>query len=517
MASNLFPTPRGASHVGAPYLLASFQRVDLYVAPDAAGASDGNVGSIAQPLASLDEAMRRAKRFVVIGPDAPVVIHLASGTYSWTRQVCTIDLRAPLVFIGDGAGQDGDDGFTELATGTAAAGTGAGVLVTSGLTVDALAGKTLEITSGANEGWRRTIRDNTTTNIVPVQEFTGLAAGDTFRVLEPAVTFELPTVSFPTLASGEIPGVVGCGRGSWSVQDPLSTAGGTRSAVAFVNMTLQPESGTSFVNFSGSTLLFHGVEVANTGSFRVMEDPATTYLMGCDFQFAFGRSQVGLDLGAPDPRAWGGWGLSLFDGAQSGTGLFSGATMAGFLVVREGIVTVRGTQCCRLLGGRCEALVIQTSRASVGYLGTGGVPVLLDDNNEAGTESLGIVGGSEVEIANLLIRRRASGIGIVAGITGDGQVLTPGMVGINDVTIEVVSGTLTDGVTVTNGGQAALAESGAITITGAGSITNELAVRAGNQAGTLVDSSTVAGLSAGDAIPDPATSDGRDGFIRRNV
>lgn len=109
-------TQRELQRVAAARVLQTTSRIDLYVAPNAAAASDLNVGtSPSLPLATLDAAFDIVGQYSFVRH--PIVVHLASGTYNWDLDLAFAFLAAPVVIIGDGAGQEGDDGFVELLTG----------------------------------------------------------------------------------------------------------------------------------------------------------------------------------------------------------------------------------------------------------------------------------------------------------------------------------------------------------------------------------------------------------------
>jgi hypothetical protein len=166
-------------------------QIDLYVAGDAVGSSDSNPGTIASPLKTINEAIRRCNLYDEI--TAAFNIHVAAAPiagYVLTTTVQAHLLRGNITIIGDGAGQ-GTDGFTVLrATAAAQAGSTIAQIVTpAGLGVNTFRGKTVEVITGAAIGDRRTIRDNTDTVITPVRNFSAaVAANDTFRIIEPAAT-----------------------------------------------------------------------------------------------------------------------------------------------------------------------------------------------------------------------------------------------------------------------------------------------------------------------------------------
>ncbi len=175
----------------------TFADVDLYVHPVIG--SDSNVGSQALPIRTLLEADRR-KPLVI---DHAFQVHQSSGTFPapsrgwlWSKSI----LRNG--FFRVFADEDFDPGvYTTVLTGVADVGTGQGVvvLVGGGLTPDALVGATLEMTSGAAEGYRQDIIENSTTDFVPSAGFDTAndvavpAVGDSLRVFRADQTLlELP-------------------------------------------------------------------------------------------------------------------------------------------------------------------------------------------------------------------------------------------------------------------------------------------------------------------------------------
>lgn len=97
----------------------------------------------------------------------------------------------PIAFIGDGAGQAGDDGQTEIqAPAVAQAGTTTLIVQNPvGLTT-AFVGATLEVLDGAAAGAKRTICRIAGTSIYVPQAIAGFAAGDSYRIYEPAALVE---------------------------------------------------------------------------------------------------------------------------------------------------------------------------------------------------------------------------------------------------------------------------------------------------------------------------------------
>jgi hypothetical protein len=143
-----------------------------------------------------------------------VVVHWGSGTYTYVTppKAIVFSDQGGLIFHGDGAGQPGDDGFVELGTGTVTAHSTAGgaLIVTDGgaaWVTDEWTGKTVQITSGANVGWLRTVIENTATTYEYVgRGYTAILPGDTFRFVESGVT--LVGVGTPFTTDKLLPGPI---------------------------------------------------------------------------------------------------------------------------------------------------------------------------------------------------------------------------------------------------------------------------------------------------------------------
>lgn len=286
----------------------------LYVAPANAAASDQNPGNDpAAPLATLAGALSRVQGLV--RSQLAVIIHLASATYDWNVTLSAIALSKPLCIIGDGAGQPGDDGFVVLrATAAAAAGTGQRAVVdpVGGLTVNGLVGKTVEILTGAAAGDRRSIRSNTATTIIPDAAFTAaVAAGDTFRVVEPAVVINnimgTALAAMPPMISGvgTPNNVTGIGSNTLA---GFSTAQLLLANLRFRRNPADVNSSSFIVLDSGVALA--GVEFAADLPAGSSDDAAITAgidLTGVTSPFSLFVLPASIGL-APNNTAWLGWG-----------------------------------------------------------------------------------------------------------------------------------------------------------------------------------------------------------------
>lgn len=167
----------------------------LYLDP--VGGDDANdgltPGTTVQTLTRIDELIPRVLT-------SHVIVHCASGNVRAVNNPQRIMYgNGMLTLIGDGAGQAGQDGFDEVATGvTSANSVEAWELIVAGpLTIDQYVGYTIEITSGTFTGYRRLVAHNTATSIRMARRINGstdfLPAGTTFRILRPNFQIQEPS------------------------------------------------------------------------------------------------------------------------------------------------------------------------------------------------------------------------------------------------------------------------------------------------------------------------------------
>ena len=221
-----------------------------------------------------------------------------------------------LTIYGDGADQGGDDGFTVLATGTASAGNVNSFTVTGGgLTKNAFHGHTLIWTSGPNVGTRRTVRNNSTTDIYVMHSYgSAVANGHTFKIVEPGVKFETPDLPLrgQRLSYG--------GFGSDWFDDP---------GLFLINVKFTSSSG--FANYkgfgaAGLHVFMAGVEFDGTFIISFIDSRVRMgdwlYLRDYNTAYDTGNIELGISewadyfqkIGEPSNRVenheWHGWGLS---------------------------------------------------------------------------------------------------------------------------------------------------------------------------------------------------------------
>lgn len=299
---------------------ANYDQLDIYVS-DANG-SDVNTGmSPADPLKTLEAAYALVPALLA----APVVIHMASGTYAAPQMPVwqPISPSGALYVYGDGAGQVGDDGFVEVATGSVDSITdGVRFDVTGGgLTEDEWLGYTLEVTSGTDIGARRTIRFNGTDEVQTSGILDNLAATDTFRVIRPAVIWDIPLDDFALLQGVKhAPFRDEPSNQTWWVNLRLTTQGTTNAERVF-----------RIVNSSIGML---GVETENAR----ISGSSSRYWMGAtgDVDEVDAEARILGPLGVPTGTAtlWEGWGLGSNSISQGTSHLISsqGLEIYGFLV-----------------------------------------------------------------------------------------------------------------------------------------------------------------------------------------
>lgn len=271
--------------------------LNIYVRTDG---DDGNPGTLAAPFLTLGRAVQAIPYIVA----HPVIIHLGGHpTGGWAK--VPIEgrlLRSSLIVVGDGAGVG--DGFTELMNGVAEAGSSQYQVSASGLTPNAYLGKTVLITSGAAIGDRRHINYNDTGALYIDVPFTAaVAAGDSFRVVEPAIDILLND----TFTEEKSPLVSGCGQG-----DSLITASRNNYKVWFVNVRFQTTV-MSPITISRSSVAFFGVELVNSWA-NLFYFKESNLLLGREAEVltehAGGCPTAQALLGAPYYTSWNGWGLS---------------------------------------------------------------------------------------------------------------------------------------------------------------------------------------------------------------
>lgn len=283
----------------------------IYVS--AVNGNDANAGtSSSTPVATWATALARLPKLRF----GPVIIHLGAGTYNPTTapmpSTMAMGSRCPIYVWGDGAGQSGDDGFTVVAT-DVAGGSSTDLTVKATVASTSLyTGFTMEWTTGSNVGQKRTIRNSTTTDIVPVCRWEVTpTAGDAFRILKPAAVFSYSDTC-----------LFAQGIGNGQVESPLVLVNVTFTDSASSTALQVPLRAIRFVKCH---ILAYGVHSLN-GTIQLKESTMHAGALSV-WQGQFGRfpgqfptyltstatsyAAIALsDLGLADTRDWHGWGLS---------------------------------------------------------------------------------------------------------------------------------------------------------------------------------------------------------------
>lgn len=302
--------------------------------------------------------------------------------------------------------RDYDDGFiyvrgavdSELLASTVAAASSSQVTVKGTYTLGAHDGAFIEVLTGAAAGDVRSIRNTTTTDIIPMMPFSGaFAAGDTYRVFTPSVRLEPPTGGYAYLS------------GTRTGADPTVT----RSLVF------------------ERCLLNSGGSVACDGSVSWLACASDRQMLG---NFDGGRSGLSGNLaGVLSAAAGEVHGLASGWMAYFGAGLvYSGSnplfTFGGFVAAPAPDTTLDFGGYCYLLGWSCGIKVIRRSEmTAIGTSGNGGYSpgyVVVDEQtNETEGEGKLTLAGATV---GALSARRGSAVSLVS-VTITGLTATPGI------------------------------------------------------------------------------------------
>lgn len=306
----------GASHITDNRLRAYLNELEAQVdalvggttsmvVDDVLGSDDvSQDGSAANPLATIVEAQRRIALLVESEVDILVKPHGGAG-YVWPRFQSRDHQELASIWVRFTE-------FTELiATAEAQGGSDETVIVTTGgLVADALNGKTIEILTGAAAGDRRTIIENTTTNIEPIVDFTAaVVATDTYRVLE-------PDPGNVIIVADQVPMVIGSGVSENVPIQEADLSPGLRVTNAIIDA---PED----VNFSADArMLFFGCEILNNDTFLRCRGSGQI-LMG---RAAWSRVRGPAAEAQASDTEWVGWGVYF-----SGTAFPSWGGSVGFI------------------------------------------------------------------------------------------------------------------------------------------------------------------------------------------
>lgn len=319
-------------HGRNPVVLNGDPPSDLYLASGGSDANDGlTPGTAVVTLSRAYEIVQRS-----IGPSplsSVVVLHLAD-TVNFEPPPFAYHSTGMLVFYGDGAGQAGNDGFTQIAAGTVSANASflTSFPVTGPLTVDGWVGYTIEITSGAAAGRRRHCVRNTATEVYVGESWGSLVtSGSTFRVLAPRVALHNATSAAILMEYDNFAMV--------NVALTKAVSAGNLE-VSFCNAILYGVIGRSTAQFRGE----HSTIIAGAGSLNLQQ----------------GISALLDAVGVVDKNLWEGWGLS---GLEANAPSFStpvdvtqaagsaGITFSGFFI---GTPSMDGPAQWYITGGRID-------------------------------------------------------------------------------------------------------------------------------------------------------------------
>lgn len=355
-----FPRVVGSAGIQS---LVTLAKIELWV--DNVNGDDGNDGSVGLPIKSLVEMEARLPVIInhtvmvrVLPFDASVP---NAGAYEWPV-FRNRTMRAPIIIRGEG--------FQQLSTGTAGAGSSQVAVVSSGLTTDELmnASASIHILSGAAIGDKRNISENTTTDIYPSSAFSGVVAeGDSFEIIKPLVRLTL---------SAQIDGGVlfanGTSFGGGQNNSPVTPA------LYLVNLKVEtPAYPDSDISIRGTPIYTYGVSLVNGSRLRANAGVCA----GCEqetntppYQKNRTMTQLCPDL-SPTLTSLTGWGLTFEGGVASMA--TAGKGFDGYLIARE-FLTVRGsdnddqglqTSIVSLRGGRAgNTIVGDLQTFKTGYL-----------------------------------------------------------------------------------------------------------------------------------------------------
>lgn len=474
---------------------------------DSVAGNDSNSGtSSGQALATVVGLYAKFPRLRT----GPVVIHLASGNYPNLRLPPTVAMNplCAVYVIGDTS--------SPVTTGTVTAGSTDLVLNTTVASKDLYAGFTIRFTTGAlANGQKRTLRNCTTTTIIPACRFTTSPAnGDAYAIERPNAIITYTDAC--TLAEG---------IGNGHLDSPL----------VLVNIGSQgPNRGTAtpacVIRIVRCTVLMFGVVTQNGGSFQLVDSTCyagTLYAWGSNQQIRpFNVPPLGngtattfhtlalADLGVADPFLYAGWGVSspMPATALQGTPLlfqtsrFNGYVCANYLPVTAGsfvqligggLVTspVGGSQLNLEAGAYVAILPTTTQRTQLSGGGGQNAPgneFWIDTNAIA----IRAMPGSFLELHQCTCT--SSGSSISAVFLQGANVYMSNSISSGLLTI-LLSGTGSNGLQAWRGTRI-VSEGGSILCTYLGAISNALDISSGTQVYGLDSLSTNGDLIFGTTV-----------------
>lgn len=164
---------------------------NVYVS-QANGDNNNSGTSSAEPVQTIEGFFSQFD----VPPDTGFIIHLDSGTHP-AYALPGYGKYAPIIVIGDGAGQPGDDGFTVEASGTIEAGSAGYTIMSTGAYPTSLIGAFIRFTSGAAVGYCRQIFhiEGAAPTTIETTRSAPWAIGDTFEIVRPAAQIDLTTLT----------------------------------------------------------------------------------------------------------------------------------------------------------------------------------------------------------------------------------------------------------------------------------------------------------------------------------
>lgn len=311
----------------------------LHVYVSQANGDDSNDGDTPEaPLATVQAYIDR----FVNPPKRGRIFHLDSGSHAPWKMPVGWGWQEPLIFVGDGAGQPGDSGYTEVRAAEAAqAGTTTEVIVTTGGVTPALRGKTLRELDGSGNptGTQRLINHVDGNDIYIDREIVGMVAGVQFDIVEPAAVFAWPADHGTAYRGAGAP----AGTRTWYGSNSIPHM---RTFLGFVNVGHGIDRQNSLSLFVANPVVCFGVEFAAISGVGTPSLKDSVFLAGLD-KAVGAQAEPWTDaapfiaqLGAGFPQTateirdhWAGWGVVLegfmyfshlygFAAAAEGDGIF---------------------------------------------------------------------------------------------------------------------------------------------------------------------------------------------------
>lgn len=381
---------------------------DIYIDP--VGGNNDAHGTISDPIQTHTELDRRIPDF----NDAVTRVFLKSGAPHVLVPMRTRFGNASIVFASDPVWDAGAQQITQVST-AALGGTTATVTKASGLVTNQFRGHTIEYTSGPATGHRRTIRDNTATDINVCFNFVAIPLPtNTYIIYRPGVILDT-TTSLALTGDG------------WDWISYYSNISGSDNpngiALMFAGLRFQEVANRQcFMQIGGNCrLAFYGCEYETLFTRRAEIDvEGMPVVVGCD-DGGVSEAHLPALLGITNITQWAGWGFADISAVGSGLGIFGGdmqtnAYVASRLTVRR----MRHAGGSILATGTTAAVVVQPSTLGPGSYSTtgfGGVPTKIE---QTGT-GIGVFVGSD-SVAGLASSDITTASGDAIFVQGNGSI-----------------------------------------------------------------------------------------------